>query len=100
MLHLSEEPTQEDNGGGNLDGIELDLVEKPVRIEAAALHKSPSRPKRFATPRFTLLYALAGGLYFRYLILLKATTGPSGAKLTCWTLHQVEHTTKLVRARR
>jgi hypothetical protein len=56
MFHLADDPTQEYDGDTNLDGVEFDLVEKSVRIEAAALHKSPFRLKRLALHCSTLFF--------------------------------------------
>ena len=39
MPNLFNHPGKEDKGRPDLDGGEFDLVENPVRIEAAALHK-------------------------------------------------------------
>ena len=38
--HLLDDPGKEDEGRSDLDCVELDLVEEPVRIEAAALHRT------------------------------------------------------------
>ena len=36
--NCGKKPHEEDDDGGSLNSVELDVVEKPVRIETAALH--------------------------------------------------------------
>jgi hypothetical protein len=45
MFHLAEQPREKEDGEGDLAGVGVYFLENPVRIEAAALHKSPSRLK-------------------------------------------------------
>ena len=38
MDNCGKKPHEENDYGGSLYGVELDVVEEPMRIEAAALH--------------------------------------------------------------
>jgi hypothetical protein len=101
MFHLPKKPTQEDDGGGNLDGVELDLVEKPVRIEAAALHTISFPAERDSVnPRSTTAPNATASLW-------PSRVGPSlfGSKmpgLVCsrnWSWLHTHYATKIGRAR-